>query len=63
MESIRWLLTVAEVEVRVSEALLSFRYTKPLECVLKSVISRSQFDEMYLTTREQYEKLLSGELV
>lgn len=28
-----------------------------------SVISRAQFDEVYLTTREQYEKLLSGELV
>nr|XP_054605759.1 glutathione S-transferase 3-like [Nothobranchius furzeri] len=35
MESIRWLLTVAEVE----------------------------FDEFHLTTRDQYQKLLDGELV
>ncbi len=69
MESIRWLLTVAEVDVSegcggVSLNFYSCRNPKPLECALNLFCNLiSQYDEVHLKTREQFEKLLSGELV
>lgn len=68
MESIRWLLAVAEVEVGEGCNPKMEGTQKLPECALNllyncAIILYSQFDEVFLTTRQQYEKLLSGELV
>lgn len=58
MESIRWLLTVVEAEV--NDRALSLTYFFIARADLIFVATFPQFDEMYLTSRDQYEKLLNG---